>query len=99
MTTREPSAIDAIAERYTGKLSALDPLTATSIGIKGYDHLMTDLSPDGFTERAEHDRATLRRLDTTTAVDAVDETIVTADSSYRLTRTLIRSGARGAKRR
>ena len=41
MTTREPSAIDAIAEAYTTKLASLDPLAATAFGIKGYDHLMT----------------------------------------------------------
>ena len=78
MTTREPSAIDAIAEAYTTKLASLDPLAATSFGIKGYDHLMTDHSPDGHAERADHDRATLRELDRTAPVDATDEVTLAA---------------------
>ena len=36
---------------------------ATGEGITGHDHEMTDYSPDGVDERAEHDRATLRALD------------------------------------
>ena len=78
MTTREPSAIDAIAEAYTAKLASLDPLSATGFGIKGYDHLMTDLSPAGHAERAEHDRATLRELGQATPVDATDEVTLAA---------------------
>ena len=34
---------------------------ATGEGITGHDHEMTDYSPDGAAERAEHDRATLAR--------------------------------------
>ena len=78
MTQRQPTAIDAIAEAYTTKLAELDPLTATSIGLSGYDHLMTDLSPDGHTERAVLDRATLRELDAVTPADRVDEVTLAA---------------------
>ncbi len=78
MTTREPSAIDGIAEAYTTKLAALDPLSATGYGIKGYDHLMTDYSPAGHAERAELDRATLRGLERAMPVDATDEVTLAA---------------------
>ena len=48
---------------YVERFAALDPLAATGEGIAGHDHEMTDFSPDGIDERAEHDRATLRALD------------------------------------
>jgi uncharacterized protein (DUF885 family) len=51
-----------LAERYVERFAALDPLSATAEGIGGHDHEMTDYSPDGAAERAEHDRATLRAL-------------------------------------
>jgi uncharacterized protein (DUF885 family) len=54
-----------LAERYVERFAALDPLTATAEGIAGHDHEMTDFSPDGAAERAEHDRATLRALAST----------------------------------
>jgi uncharacterized protein (DUF885 family) len=50
--------LDAYVERF----AALDPLAATGEGITGHDHEMTDYSPAGADERAEHDRATLRAL-------------------------------------
>src|SRR5215207_174867 len=37
-------------------------VSATLEGLAGHDHEMTDFSPDGFEERNEHDRATLRTL-------------------------------------
>lgn len=78
MTTREPSAIDAIAEAYTTKLAALDPLSATGFGLSGYDHLMTDYSPSGHAERADLDRATLRELELATPTDATDQVTLAA---------------------
>ena len=55
---RSTSSPDDYVERF----AALDPLGATGEGITGHDHEMTDYSPDGIDERAEHDRATLRAL-------------------------------------
>lgn len=78
VTTREPTPIDAIAESYTTTVAALDPLAATSIGLSGYDHLMTDFSPDGVAARAEADRLTLRELAGATPVDAVDTVTLAA---------------------
>jgi uncharacterized protein (DUF885 family) len=51
-----------LANQYVERFAALDPLAATGEGIGGHDHEMTDYSPDGAAERAEHDRATLRAL-------------------------------------
>ncbi|MEA5054771.1 MAG: DUF885 domain-containing protein [Propionicimonas sp.] len=78
MTIREPSAIDAIAETYTAKLAALDPLAATGFGLKGYDHLMTDYSPSGHAERADLDRATLRELARAVPADPTDQVTLAA---------------------
>ncbi len=59
------SPVFALADRYVERFAALDPLGATGEGITGHDHEMTDFSPAGSDERAEHDRATLRELDGT----------------------------------
>jgi uncharacterized protein (DUF885 family) len=56
------STIDEIAGSYVDQAAALDPLTATEIGLAGYDDQMTDLSPAGFAARAELDRATIGAL-------------------------------------
>src|SRR4029450_5843131 len=56
------SPVYDLADAYVERFAALDPLTATGEGITGHDHEMTDYSPDGIEERAEHDRATLRAL-------------------------------------
>ena len=70
MTTR--SDVYELADAYVERFAALDPLTATGEGITGHDHEMTDYSPDGVDERAEHDRATLRALAATTAQTDAD---------------------------
>ncbi|MEX1006679.1 MAG: DUF885 domain-containing protein [Acidimicrobiia bacterium] len=70
MTTR--SDVYELADAYVERFAALDPLSATSEGITGHDHEMTDFSPDGVDERAEHDRATLRALVAATAETDAD---------------------------
>lgn len=52
-----------IADAYVERYAALDPVAATSAGITGHDHELTDYSPDAALERTEHDRATRRALD------------------------------------
>ena len=66
------SPVYEVADAYVERFAALDPLGATGEGITGHDHEMTDYSPDGIDERAEHDRATLRLLDNTPAVGDAD---------------------------
>ncbi|RRD46025.1 DUF885 domain-containing protein [Tessaracoccus sp. OH4464_COT-324] len=70
--TREKTPLDAVADGYVAKLADLDPIAATSIGLPGHDHLLTDYSPDGHAARAELDRATLAAVDATADVDDVD---------------------------
>lgn len=57
--------ITDLADRYVDELAALHPLTATYLGIPGYDHLLTDLSPEGFEALADHARRTLAELSAT----------------------------------
>jgi uncharacterized protein (DUF885 family) len=72
------SPVYELAEQYVERFAALDPLAATGEGITGHDHEMTDFSPDGAAERAEHDRATLRAL---SAVDlATDADRIAAEA-------------------
>jgi uncharacterized protein (DUF885 family) len=56
------SEIYDLSDRYVDRFAALDPVSATLEGLAGHDDEMTDFSPDGFEERNEHDRATLRAL-------------------------------------
>lgn len=71
-STRQPTAIDTIANDHVRAIVELDPLAATVMGIDGHDDRMTDLSPDGHAERARTVRDTLRRLDDATEIDSVD---------------------------
>jgi uncharacterized protein (DUF885 family) len=62
--------INALADRYVDEISALNPIAATYLGIPGYDHLLPDLSPDGYAARVEHARRTLAEL---SAIEPADE--------------------------
>ncbi len=75
---RKPSAIDAIADAYVLTMAELDPLAATDMGIPGYDHLMTDLSPAGWQARADAARAVLAEIDAVEPADDVDRVTVAA---------------------
>ncbi|MCB7136464.1 DUF885 domain-containing protein [Cellulosimicrobium marinum] len=70
--------MDRVAEAYTARLAELDPFAATAMGLSGYDHLVTDLSPEGHEARAEADRAVLRELDGLAPVDDVDRVTLAA---------------------
>lgn len=56
------SEVYELADAYVERFASLDPVAATSEGITGHDHEMTDYSPEGADERYEHDCATLRAL-------------------------------------
>jgi uncharacterized protein (DUF885 family) len=60
---RRVSEIYELSDQYVERYAALDPVGATLEGLTGHDHEMTDFSPDGYEERNEHDRATLRALE------------------------------------
>ena len=54
--------INDTAEQYVVKMTDLDPVMATAVGIAGHDDQMTDLSMAGFAARAELDRVTVAAL-------------------------------------
>jgi uncharacterized protein (DUF885 family) len=84
--------IRELADRYVDEVAALDPVGATYLGIPGYDHLLTDLSPDGFAGRAEHTRRTLAEL-TATEPDRETERIAKEAMTERLSLELERYDA------
>jgi len=66
MTAR---TIDDLCNAYVDDFCALDPLTATSIGVAGHEHEMTDFSPAGFDARAALARAAVAAVEASTPVD------------------------------
>ncbi|KQR12465.1 DUF885 domain-containing protein [Cellulomonas sp. Leaf334] len=58
--------------------ATLDPLAATSMGIAGHDHEMTDHSPAGLAARAELTRSTLQALDGAAPTDEIDQITLAA---------------------
>ncbi|MEP7159893.1 MAG: DUF885 domain-containing protein [Dermatophilaceae bacterium] len=77
-SARARTEIDAIADGYVDAVVALSPITATSLGISGHDAEYDDFSPAGFAALSDARRETLRRIDATSCVDAVDEVTVEA---------------------
>ncbi len=75
---REPTPIDAIADAHVMTVARLDPVLATEMGVAGFDHEMTDLSPAGHAARADATRSTLVALDAHAPADAVDEVTLSA---------------------
>jgi len=66
------SPVYKLSDQYITQLAALDPASATYMGIAGHDHEMTDFSPAGHDSRAALDRdtlATLKSLDTSSDSD------------------------------
>ena len=61
--------IDEIADRHVAQFAEIDPIGASMIGIAGYDHLMNDLSPAGFTAHNDLDQATIVALQAATPTD------------------------------
>src|SRR5271166_7058344 len=64
------STVDEIAEHYVTRFAELNPVGASTAGISGYDHLMTDLGPAGMAALADLDR------DTSAALTAASATTV-----------------------
>ncbi|MET1133637.1 MAG: DUF885 family protein, partial [Aeromicrobium sp.] len=64
-----PSAVDAIADQYVEDVAALDPITATAVGIAGHDHELPDLSPAGFEARTDLARRAVAAMSATTPAD------------------------------
>jgi uncharacterized protein (DUF885 family) len=75
---RASSEMDALADSHLLAEAELDPLLATSIGLKGFEHRMPDLSPDGLAARADLRRDTLARLSKLSPTDDVDKVTLAA---------------------
>ena len=73
------SPVFEFADRFVTEQSALDPCLATFRGTPGYDHVLTDFSPDGHDARDAHTRQALSELH-----DLVD-----SDENDRLARSFI----------
>ena len=78
VTTRNPSAVDAIAEAFFEAEMALSPIAATHLGVPGYDHLLDDFSPEGFAAAARLRAATLAQLAEATPTDDIDRVTIAA---------------------
>ena len=61
--------VDARSEDYVERYCALDPLTATYLGVAGHDHELPDLSPSGFEAREELTRTAYSAVEGATAAD------------------------------
>ncbi len=75
---RPTTAVDALADEFLTASAALNPLLATSIGLKGYDDRMPDLSPDGIQAQTDLGSATELQLRAATAADDVDRVTIAA---------------------
>ena len=73
------STVNALAEQYVEDMVALDPVTATAVGIGGHDHELPDLSPAGFDARAELDRRAVAAM---TAAVPADEREAVARAAF-----------------
>ncbi|MEU6137115.1 DUF885 domain-containing protein [Nocardioides sp. NPDC047086] len=62
--------VDARTDRYVEELCALDPLTATYVGVAGHDTELPDLSPDGMQAVEELNRVAYADV---AAIKPVDE--------------------------
>ena len=90
--------VDHIMDRYLDDYLALDPLSATYLGVSGHDDEVPDLSPDGLAEVSALRRRTLAELDEATAVDETDRITVAAASEQLRTDEEIRAtGAEEAR--
>ena len=61
--------VDTISETFVEEYAALDPITATYLGIAGHDDRLTDLSPDGFAARESLARSALAAATAATPTD------------------------------
>ncbi|MDF8263001.1 DUF885 domain-containing protein [Luteipulveratus flavus] len=77
-TTRTPTAVDAIADRYHEAALALSPIGQTYLGIPGHETELDDFSPAGHEAHATLRAGVLRDLDAAEPVDDVDRVTISA---------------------
>ena len=78
MSSRTPTAVDAIAETHLAAAVQLDPLAATSLGIPGHDHRLPEYTPDWWASVAQERGRSLAALASATATDETDRITVAA---------------------
>lgn len=61
--------IDQLTDAYVDDVAALDPLSATAMGIAGHDHELPDLSPDGHAAREALARTAHAAVEAATPTD------------------------------
>lgn len=71
MTTHR-SEIFAISDEYIDALGRMSPMSATALGIPGYDHLLDDLSIAAETKAADYRREVLARVNAMEPIDDID---------------------------
>ncbi len=75
---RTPTPVDEVADRYLDTALAHDPMTATYLGVPGYDDQLPDLDPDWLATRSTIRRRALRELAETEPTDSSDRITVAA---------------------
>lgn len=88
--------IDALCDAYVDDYCALDPLTATSIGVSGHEHELTDFSPAGFDARLALARSAVAAVEAATPVD--DREAAAKDAFLERTRLEIELEEAGVNR-
>lgn len=87
MSTTHRSEVFAFASDVVERDAELDPIFATGAGIRGYDHLLPDFSPEQTARSIEATRTSLEGLATLRALDDVDR-VALAVMRERLTSRL-----------
>ena len=65
--------VDAIADAYVEDYCALDPVSATYLGVPGHEDRLTDYSPDGFAARDRLTRDALAKAQAATPTDEAEQ--------------------------
>ena len=72
MASSAASGVHGISDRYVDDFAAADPVSATTNGIAGHDHRLTDYSPEGFAARAELSARALAAVAAAEPADAAE---------------------------
>jgi uncharacterized protein (DUF885 family) len=62
-------AVDTASDDFVTRYCALDPITATYLGVAGHEAELPDLSPDGYAAREELTRSAYAAVEAATPVD------------------------------
>ena len=68
MSTTSP-CVHEISDAFVADYAALDPNTASFVGISGFEHELTDLSPEGCQERADLTARAVREVEASAPAD------------------------------